>query len=102
MVTSDRGGKYTFIEFNQFYEDMGIEKQLTVAYSPQQNGVVEMKNRNIVEMTKCLMLKKKIPFEFWAEAVNIAVYVLNKCPTKALDKKTPSKPIVEESQELSI
>ncbi|CAL8165494.1 unnamed protein product [Prunus armeniaca] len=30
-----------------------------------------------------------MPLEFWAEAVNTAVYVLNRCPTKALEKKTP-------------
>ncbi|CAL2253986.1 unnamed protein product [Prunus armeniaca] len=40
-------------------------------------------------MAKCLMLEKQIPFDFWAEAVNISVYILNKCPTKALSKKTP-------------
>ncbi|KAI5324560.1 hypothetical protein L3X38_033633 [Prunus dulcis] len=40
-------------------------------------------------MAKCLMLEKKIPFEFWAEAVNTSVYILNRCPTKALSKKTP-------------
>ncbi|CAL8997273.1 unnamed protein product [Prunus brigantina] len=62
---------------------------LTVAYSPQQNGVAERKNRTIVEMTKCMMFEKGMPLEFWAEAVNIAVYVLNRSPTKALDKKTP-------------
>ncbi|KAB2614462.1 hypothetical protein D8674_037516 [Pyrus ussuriensis x Pyrus communis] len=53
------------------------------------NEVAERKNRTIVEMAKCMMFKKKIPPEFWAEAVNTAVYVLNRCPTKALDKKTP-------------
>ncbi|BBG97058.1 hypothetical protein Prudu_006062 [Prunus dulcis] len=67
----------------------GIERQLTTPYTPQQNGVAERKNRTIVEMAKCLMLEKKIPFDFWAEAVNISVYILNRCPTKALSKKTP-------------
>ena len=78
--------KYTSTEFNKFCEEMGMERQLTVAYSPQQNEVVERKNRTIVEMVKCMMFEKKMPLEFWAEAVNIAVYVLNRCPTKALDK----------------
>ncbi|KAM2263640.1 hypothetical protein ACFXTI_039900 [Malus domestica] len=40
-------------------------------------------------MAKCLMLEKDIPLEFWAEAVNTSVYILNRCPTKALHKKTP-------------
>ncbi|CAL8157373.1 unnamed protein product [Prunus armeniaca] len=68
---------------------MGMERQLTMAYSPQQNGVAERKNRTIVEMAKCMMFEKSMPLEFWAEAVNTVVYILNRCPTKALDKKTP-------------
>ncbi|CAL8990800.1 unnamed protein product [Prunus brigantina] len=40
-------------------------------------------------MAKCMMFEKGMPLEFWAEAVNTAVYVLNRSPTKALDKKTP-------------
>ena len=35
----DRGGEYTSTEFNKFCEDLGLERQLTVAYSPQQNEV---------------------------------------------------------------
>ncbi|CAL8075087.1 unnamed protein product [Prunus armeniaca] len=42
-----------------------------------------------MEMAKCMMIEKKMPLEFWAEAVNTDVYVQNRCPTKALDKKTP-------------
>ncbi|KAI5334598.1 hypothetical protein L3X38_024731 [Prunus dulcis] len=88
-LRSDRGGEYTSLEFDSFCEDVGIERQLTTPYTPQQNGVAERKNRTIVEMAKCLMLEKKIPFDFWAEAVNISVYISNRCPTKALSKKTP-------------
>ncbi|KAM1432499.1 hypothetical protein ACFX13_014859 [Malus domestica] len=88
-LRSDRGGEYTSLEFSQYCEDLGLERQLTVAYSPQQNGVAERRNMTIVEMAKCMMLEKGILFEFWAEAVNTAAYILNRCPTKALHKKTP-------------
>ncbi|CAL8152755.1 unnamed protein product [Prunus armeniaca] len=40
-------------------------------------------------MAKCVMFEKSMPLEFWVEAVNTAVYILNRCPTKALDKKKP-------------
>ncbi|KAI5344111.1 hypothetical protein L3X38_011988 [Prunus dulcis] len=89
QLRSDRGGEYTSMEFERFCDNAGIERQLTTPYTPQQNGVAERKNRTIVEMAKCLMLEKKIPFDFWAEAVNTSVYILNRCPTKALSKKTP-------------
>ncbi|BBN70008.1 transposable element gene, partial [Prunus dulcis] len=89
QLRSDRGGEYTSMEFERFCDNAGIERQLTTPYTPQQNGVAERKNRTIVEMAKCLMLEKKIPFDFWAEAVNTSVYILNRCPTKALSKRTP-------------
>ncbi|CAL9001899.1 unnamed protein product, partial [Prunus brigantina] len=63
--------------------------KLNVAYSPQQNGVAERKNRTVVEMAKSMLHEKGIPYEFWAEAVNTAVYLLNRCPSKSLNKVTP-------------
>ncbi|CAL2235091.1 unnamed protein product [Prunus armeniaca] len=54
-LRSDRGGEYTSTEFLRFCEEVGLERQLTVAYSPQQNGVAERKNRTIVEMSKTMM-----------------------------------------------
>ncbi|KAM2916321.1 hypothetical protein FF1_045250 [Malus domestica] len=88
-LRSDRGGEYTSHEFNAFCEDVGLEKQLIVAYSPQQNGIAERKNRTIVEMSKSMMHEKNMPYKFWGEAVNTSVYLLNRCPTKALENKTP-------------
>ena len=48
VLRSDRGKEYTSREFERFCEDEGIERQLTVAYSPQQNGVFERKNRTVM------------------------------------------------------
>lgn len=87
-LRSDRG-EYTSMEFNKLCDDLGMKRHFTTLYTPQENGVAERKNKTIVEMAKCLMHEKKIPLEFWVEAVNIAVYILNRCPTRALEKKTP-------------
>ncbi|KAH9657443.1 Integrase catalytic domain-containing protein [Citrus sinensis] len=89
VISSDNGTKYTSEKFNKFCEDAGIEHQLTAPYTPQQNGVVERKNRTIMEMARCLLHDKGLPKKFWAEAVNTAVFLLNRLPTKALQKKTP-------------
>ncbi|CAL9017123.1 unnamed protein product [Prunus brigantina] len=88
-LRSDRGGEFLSGEFNKFCEESGIQRQLTMAYSPQQNGVAERKNRTVVEMAKSMLHEKGVPYEFWAEAVNTAVYLLNRSPTKALNKITP-------------
>ncbi|KAG8483480.1 hypothetical protein CXB51_023157 [Gossypium anomalum] len=40
-------------------------------------------------MARCLLFEKKLPKNLWAEAVNTAVYLQNRLPTKALEQKTP-------------
>ncbi|CAL8087744.1 unnamed protein product [Prunus armeniaca] len=88
-VRSDKGGEFTSSEFDRLCEEAGIQRQFSMAYTPQQNGVVERKNRTVVEMAKAMLHEKELPYYLWAEAVHIAVYLLNRCPTKALRNKTP-------------
>ena len=88
-LRSDRGGEYTSLEFQNFCAENGIERQLTIAYSPQQNGVAERRNRTICDMARSMMKEKQIPVEFWAEAVNTAVYLQNRSWTKSVSMKTP-------------
>ncbi|CAL2251278.1 unnamed protein product [Prunus armeniaca] len=88
-LRSDRGGEFLSSEFIKFCEDHGIQRQLTMAYTPQQNGVVERKNGTVVEMAKSMLHEKEIPYSLWAEAVHTAVYILNRCPTKVLNNVTP-------------
>ena len=89
VLRSDRGKEYTSREFDQFCEDEGVERQLTVRYTPQQNGVSERKNQTVMEMAMSMLHDKKLPKVFWAEAVYTAVYLINRCPTKAVWNKTP-------------
>ena len=70
-----------------YYE--GVERQLNVGYTPQQNGVSERKNQTVMEMAKSMLLEKGLPKTFWPEVVNTAVYLLNRCPTNIVWNKTP-------------
>ena len=55
---SDNGGEYTSKEFEAFCKDTGIKRELTTPYNPQQNGVVERKNKNIMDAVKTMILIK--------------------------------------------
>ncbi|KAL4378928.1 hypothetical protein GQ457_02G031910 [Hibiscus cannabinus] len=90
-LRSDRGGKFTSNEFNDFCKANGIRRPLTVPRSPQQNGVVERKNRTILNMARSMLKAKNMPKEFWAEAVSCAVYLSNRSPTKNMDNVTPQE-----------
>jgi hypothetical protein len=69
----------------------GMHHPHTVPYSPQQNGVIECQNGTVVATTSSMLKAKGLPRWFWGEAVNAAVYVLNRCPTKSVDGMTPFK-----------
>ena len=70
----DNGKEYRNDVFDKFCEEAGIEHQLTVTYTPQQNGVNERKNRSIMEITRCMLHEKELPKKLWAEATNTATY----------------------------
>jgi len=86
---SDNGTEYIAREFEKYCEHARIQHQLTVPYTPQQNGVRERKNRIVMEMSRCLFSEKCLPKVFWDEAINTSIYLLNMLPTKALRGKTP-------------
>ncbi|KAL8109176.1 hypothetical protein AgCh_025316 [Apium graveolens] len=101
VLRSDRGGEFCSNEFKNFCEDNGILRHYTAPYTPQQNGVVERRNRTVVAMARSLLKEKKVPLQFWGEAVRYAVHILNKLPTRSKSIVTPheawygKKPSVE-------
>jgi hypothetical protein len=56
--------------------------QTIAPYSPQQNGVVERKNRTLKEMMNVMLISFGLPQNLWGEAVLFANYILNKLPQK--------------------
>ncbi|GJY66443.1 zinc finger, CCHC-type containing protein [Tanacetum coccineum] len=90
----DDYSRYMWVYFLKLIEEEnGIARQLTAPYSPQQNGVVERRNRTIMSTTRCMMKATNMPQNFWAEAVRHAIYILNSVPTKALEDITPYEAI---------
>ncbi|KAK8921048.1 hypothetical protein KSP39_PZI020906 [Platanthera zijinensis] len=89
VLRTDRGGEYTSRLFDSFCKENEISHQLTAAYSPQQNGVAERKNLTIMNMARSMVKEKGLPKMFWAEGVQCAVYLLNRCPTKSVKFMTP-------------
>ena len=55
ILRLDNGGEYTSTKFNDFCKEVGIERELTNPYNPQQNGVAERKNQTIVEESKVMI-----------------------------------------------
>nr|ADN34143.1 copia-type polyprotein [Cucumis melo subsp. melo] len=87
-LRSDRGDEFTSNEFKTFFAENGIRRPMTVPFT---HGVVERKNRTILNMARSMLKSKKMPKEFWAQAVKCAMYLSNRSPTRSLWNKTPQK-----------
>ena len=88
-LRTDNGGEYVSHDFTKFCTSKGIFHQFTNPYTPEQNGTSERLNRTLVEKAKSMIFHAKMPLNFWAEAVNTAVYLHNRSPTSSLKNKTP-------------
>ena len=88
-VRSDRGGEFLSNAFKEICEQGGIRRQFTAPYSPQQNGVVERRNRTVMEIARSLLKGMKILGMFWGEAVRHSVHLLNRLPTRPMGDRTP-------------
>jgi transposase InsO family protein len=91
ILRSDNGGDHTSKEFVSFCRDVGIKRELTTLYNPEQNGVAERKNRTIMESMKTMIHDQDLPMHLWAEATRTTMYVQNKLSHSALGFKTPEK-----------
>ena len=77
-LRSDNGGEYTSTAFKQFLAKEGIRHETSALHTPQQNGVTERENRTIMESARSILHSRSIELELWAEAVNCAIYILNR------------------------
>lgn len=85
VLRSDRGGEYTGRDVEMFLRSNGIQIQHTTAYTPQQNGVAERKNRSLMEMAQCMLIEADMPYKYWAEAVATANFTQNRLYSRAID-----------------
>ena len=77
-IRSDHGTEFENAKFSEFCDGLGISHEFSAPRTPQQNGVVERKNRVLQEMARVMLNSKKVPRNLWAEAVNTACYVSNR------------------------
>nr|GFC93079.1 retrovirus-related Pol polyprotein from transposon TNT 1-94 [Tanacetum cinerariifolium] len=72
-----------------YYDEVGISHETSVARSPQQNGVVERRNWTLIEATRTMLIYAQAPLFLWAEAVATACFTQNRSIIRLRHKKTP-------------
>jgi len=88
-VRSDHGREFENSSFEQFFSENGVSHNFSCPRTPQQNGVVERKNRTLREMARTILNESNVEKYFWAEAINTSYYILNKASIRKVLNKTP-------------
>ncbi|GJT26446.1 retrovirus-related pol polyprotein from transposon TNT 1-94 [Tanacetum coccineum] len=62
------------IKFLKMIQKVDISHETSVARSPQQNSVIERRNRTLIEVARTMLIYAKAPLFLWAEAVATAYF----------------------------
>nr|GFA22018.1 retrovirus-related Pol polyprotein from transposon TNT 1-94 [Tanacetum cinerariifolium] len=89
VVQTDKGTKFLNQTLHAYFAAEGILHQTSVARTPEQNGVVEIRNRTLVEAARTMLSAAKVPLFFWAEAIATACFTQNRSLVIPRHEKTP-------------
>ncbi|GKA39465.1 putative ribonuclease H-like domain-containing protein [Tanacetum coccineum] len=101
FVRTDNGTEFVNKNLTDYYESVGITHEKTVLRTPQQNGVVERRNRTLVEAARTMLIFSKAPLFLWAEAVATACYTQNRSLIHTLHNKTLYELVHDKKSDLS-
>jgi hypothetical protein len=87
-IRSDNGFEFKNLQVEEYLEEEGIKHEFSAPYTPQQNGVVERKNRTLTNMARTMLEEYKTLERFWSEVVNTAYHAINRLYLHRLLKKT--------------
>nr|GEV31171.1 hypothetical protein [Tanacetum cinerariifolium] len=101
IVRTDKGTEFLNHTLHAYFAAEGILHQTSVARTPEQNGVVERRNRTLVEAAQTMLSTAKVPLFFWAEAISTACFTKNSSLVIPRDEKTPTTSSTIENRQLS-
>lgn len=91
VLRTDNGSEFVNHKCQTLLSQLGIIHQKTVSYSPQQNGRVERKHQQLLQIARAFLSQSNMPITFWGHAILMATYIINILPTPILEWKTPYK-----------
>jgi transposase InsO family protein len=96
-IRSDNGTEFKNSQIEGFLEEEGIKHEFSSPYTPQQNGIVERKNRTLLDKARTMLDEYKTPDWFWSEAINTACYSINRLYLHRILKKTSYELLIGKS-----
>nr|GEX01162.1 retrovirus-related Pol polyprotein from transposon TNT 1-94 [Tanacetum cinerariifolium] len=78
IVRTYKGTEFLNKTLHAYFASEVILHQTSVARTPEQNGVVERRNRTLVKAARTMLSAAKVPLFFWAEAIAITCFTQNR------------------------
>ena len=100
-LRTDNGTEYTSHNMKNYLISHGIVHQTSCVNTPEQNGVAERKNRDLLEKTRAIMMQMNVPKHFWSYGVLTATYLINRLPSRVLDFLCPLEVLQQKKPDLS-
>ncbi|GJW40154.1 retrovirus-related pol polyprotein from transposon TNT 1-94 [Tanacetum coccineum] len=100
-IRTDNGIVFVNQTLRDYYEQVGISHETSVARTSQQNGVVERRNCTLVEAARTMLIYVKAPLFLWAEAVATACYTQTQSIIRRRHRKTPYELLHDRKHDLS-
>ncbi|GJR23915.1 retrovirus-related pol polyprotein from transposon TNT 1-94 [Tanacetum coccineum] len=72
IIRTDNGTEFKNQILKEYFDSVGISHQASSVRTPQQNGVVERRNRTLVEAARTMLIFSRAPLFLWAEAIATA------------------------------
>lgn len=73
----------------KFYRLKGMGHQSSYAGTPQQNGIVEKRHRNLLETSRALLFQSNLPLRFWGDCMQTTTHLVNRMLLPSLQGHTP-------------
>nr|GEY32134.1 Gag-Pol polyprotein [Tanacetum cinerariifolium] len=84
-VRTDKGMKFLNKTLHAYFAKEGIRHETSTAQTPEQNGIVERRNRTLVEVAQIMLSAAKVPLFFWAEAIATALQERGETSSRHVD-----------------
>ncbi|GJW24187.1 retrovirus-related pol polyprotein from transposon TNT 1-94 [Tanacetum coccineum] len=89
IIRTDNGTEFKNQILKEYFDSVGISHQASSVRTPQQNGVVERRNRTLVEAARTMLIFSRAPLFLWAEAIATACFTQNRSIIHRRFNKTP-------------
>lgn len=100
-IKTVRSDNETELKNERMYSYMTSRSITSAPYVHERNGRAEREMRTIIESARTMLTAKNLSTKLWAEAVNTAVYILNRCLSFQTDNVTPFEIWYKGKSELS-